>query len=313
MEIIKRENEEIKKIKNKIKEYNNYVNKMKELILTTTPSPDDSICPLDPSYYNNYGCYCGIGNSGTPFDEIDSCCQIHDTCYFNTNKLKECPIINIFNTSILNNINYDLSCNDEGNTQLNCEGLNNNKCKKELCECDKALIECLEEYDIPNYNLPKIPDFPHYLNIQKPFPCLEKFVEFADVHVVEALNLFKLTINNLTTKVDIFKELENDITNNVEVDWDNYKEIIKEFYKDIIKVNEMIVLVAKKIEDVYNRGINYATNNLNTKVEKDNAIKKAAINKLMALQLLKEEGKRYIKLLEVFKQISDIINQYKPD
>ncbi|CAJ0593213.1 unnamed protein product [Cylicocyclus nassatus] len=31
--------------------------------------------------YNNYGCWCGKGGSGTPIDKIDECCRAHDWCY----------------------------------------------------------------------------------------------------------------------------------------------------------------------------------------------------------------------------------------
>ncbi|XP_057177761.1 phospholipase A2-like [Triplophysa rosa] len=117
---------------------------LREMILCTVP---DSRPILD---YADYGCYCGLGGSGTPVDELDRCCEVHDKCYRQAKQHDKCvPIVDNPYT-----MSYLFSC-DKSSQKITCSS-DNNECAMFICDCDKKAAECFAEapYNKENVRLP---------------------------------------------------------------------------------------------------------------------------------------------------------------
>nr|ABK63569.1 PLA2-7 precursor [Demansia vestigiata] len=97
-------------------------------------------------HYMDYGCFCGAGGRGTPVDDLDRCCQVHDDCYGEAERLPSCNPYRNF---------YSYECHGAEPT---CT-IGNDRCAAFICNCDRIAAICFAgaTYDDAHWNIDSTP------------------------------------------------------------------------------------------------------------------------------------------------------------
>ncbi|XP_033636825.1 uncharacterized protein LOC117297787 [Asterias rubens] len=111
--------------------------------------------------YEGYGCWCGLGGTGTPLDGTDECCMIHDNCYGAVTARVSCPFDESTYVAVYEFSTFDCHTPSARAICTRAEdygGFSEWKdCQEAICKCDRAAAECFaaNAFDTTNTNWDK--------------------------------------------------------------------------------------------------------------------------------------------------------------
>ncbi|XP_055890598.1 basic phospholipase A2-like isoform X1 [Biomphalaria glabrata] len=87
--------------------------------------------------YNNYGCFCGLGNTATHtgVDDVDNCCRLHDQCYGQVHCFWFFPQL----------VGYSINCTSHADCYCS-DSPQYASCAYSTCMCDLTLAQCLAQH-----------------------------------------------------------------------------------------------------------------------------------------------------------------------
>ncbi|KAL7078012.1 hypothetical protein ACQ4LE_002462 [Meloidogyne hapla] len=273
----------------------------------TTPK-SECIFKLNPREYNGYGCFCGVGKSGEALDEIDKCCQKHDTC--RTNSKSKCSEsmtqFDIFSDSMLLS-NYQWECVKD--TKIGCLNSENDECRQKLCNCDKELIECLSKQTKP----------------KEPLPCWSKIDEEVNEAAREPIKAIKSICEEVIVANESVSNYHEEYMNNGDI---KDKENAMAAVKRAAKANKDLLALSKKIRKSNKEKLEKVNKNLDAAIKKakktnslvdhkavDDAIVETSKTVMAVLKVREELDKALIKGFKSIKMRHElflILSQQEP-
>ncbi|KAF7633539.1 PA2c domain-containing protein, partial [Meloidogyne graminicola] len=275
-----------------------------EIIAQTHPSC--SYYTNGPSFFDKYSCHCGSTNETSA--QITKCCTEHHLCLKNlTVKCQSTPTIKHYIDIDTTKYEHNNALFEKDN-KLQC--MAQPVCDQELCECDRAVIECWSGLHIPPVD--KICQACYRDEGRKLVnKTLKKLKGLRDEFGIHEVNVLNITENIIKNKIDWdAKEVNSTI---LDASFN-----VKSNFPVVAESEADIFIIIDNIQDLISQDINlaniYANKNYkNTaKTYMNAAHYKHLVNEMASSEYYKEKFMTYKAgefVLQKLERLSKIINE----